>query len=262
MKVVLKKTKEIEKNNLPAHVAIIMDGNGRWAKKRGNIRLLGHKKGVETVNEIVTAAAELGIQYLTLYAFSTENWSRPKDEVFGLMDLLVTALENNLKKIQQNNVILRTIGDLDALPPKTRAKLLDACENTKHNTGLNLVLALSYSARWEIENMVKSIAQDCIDGKISVENIDNTIINSHLCTRKIPDPELLIRTSGEYRISNFLLWQIAYTELYFTETLWPDFTKEEFLAAIADFQNRERRFGKTGEQLSPQTPSGGLKERK
>lgn len=249
MSTLSKKITEIEKNNLPAHVAIIMDGNGRWAKKRGNIRLLGHKKGVDTVNEIVTTAAELGIRYLTLYAFSTENWNRPKDEVFGLMDLLVTALENNLKKIQQNNVVLRTIGDLNALPPKTRAKLSDACENTKNNTGLNLVLALSYSARWEITNMVKSVAQDCIDGKISVENIDNTIINSHLCTREIPDPELLIRTSGEYRISNFLLWQIAYTELYFTETLWPDFTKEEFLTAIADFQNRERRFGKTGEQV-------------
>jgi undecaprenyl diphosphate synthase len=244
----LKKEKN-ETDNLPAHVAIIMDGNGRWAKKRGNIRLLGHKKGVDTVNEIVTTAAELGIQYLTLYAFSTENWNRPKDEVLGLMDLLVTALESNLKKIQKNNVVLRTIGDMNALPPKTQAKLTDAIENTKNNSGLNLVLALSYSARWEIEQMVKSIAQGCVDGKISVENIDNTIINSHLCTKHIPDPELLIRTSGEYRISNFLLWQIAYTELYFTETLWPDFTKEEFLKAIADFQNRERRFGKTGEQV-------------
>lgn len=248
MSVLLKK-KEDETSKLPAHVAIIMDGNGRWAKKRGNIRLLGHKKGVDTVNEIVTTAAELGIQYLTLYAFSTENWNRPKDEVFGLMDLLVTALENNLKKIKKNNVVLRTIGDMNALPLKTQTKLNDAIESTKNNTGLHLVLALSYSARWEIETMVKSIAQDCIEGKISVENINNATINSHLCTKDIPDPELLIRTSGEYRISNFLLWQIAYTELYFTETLWPDFTKEEFLQAIDDFQNRERRFGKTGEQV-------------
>ncbi|MDR2962912.1 MAG: isoprenyl transferase [Bacteroidales bacterium] len=249
MKILRKKTTTVEKNNLPKHIAIIMDGNGRWAKKRGNIRLLGHKKGVDTVNEIVTAAAEIGIEYLTLYAFSTENWNRPKDEVFGLMDLLVTALENNLKKIQQNNVVLRTIGDINSLPPRTREKLQDAVEHTKQNTGLNLILALSYSARWEIEEMVKRIAQECVEGKISVENIDKTIINSHLCTKNIPDPELLIRTSGEYRISNFLLWQIAYTELYFTETLWPDFTKEEFITAIADYQSRERRFGKTGEQV-------------
>lgn len=241
--------KDVDKTKLPEHIAIIMDGNGRWAKKRGNIRIIGHQKGASIVNDIVTISAELGIKYLTLYAFSTENWNRPQDEINGLMNLLVDALERNLKKLLKNNVRLVTIGNIESLPTKTLQKLQDSILKTSHNTGLTLVLALSYSARWEITEMTKKIAQKCVDSKISVSEIDINTINSHLCTNGIPDPELLIRTSGEYRISNFLLWQIAYTELYFTNTLWPDFTKEEFIDAIIDFQNRERRFGKTGEQL-------------
>lgn len=241
--------KEIEKDKLPKHIAIIMDGNGRWAKKRGNIRLFGHKKGVSTVNEIVTASAELGLEYLTLYAFSTENWNRPQDEVSGLMSLLVSALEKNLEKLLKNNVRLLTIGDLQSLPHEIYKKILEAQEQSKHNTGLTLLLALSYSSRWEITQAVKNIAQLCIDGKISIEDIEYNTINSHLCTYNIPDPELVIRTSGEYRISNFLLLQSAYAEYYFTKTLWPDFSKQEFIQAIVDFQQRERRFGKTGEQI-------------
>lgn len=241
--------KNVDKNKLPKHIAIIMDGNGRWAKKRGNIRLIGHQKGVSTVNDIVTVSAELGIEYLTLYAFSTENWNRPEDEVSGLMSLLVNALEKNLQKLLKNNVRLLTIGETTALPESIRHKINDAISLSKNNTGLTLILALSYSSRWEITEMAKKIAQECLDSKISVNEIDYNTINSHLCTHNIPDPELLIRTSGELRISNFLLWQIAYSELYFTETLWPDFTEDEFIKAIIDFQGRERRFGKTGEQL-------------
>ena len=241
--------KEIEKDRLPQHIAIIMDGNGRWAKKRGNIRLFGHQKGVSTVNEIVTASAEIGLRYLTLYAFSTENWNRPKDEVSGLMNLLVNALEKNLEKLLKNNVRLLTIGNLESLPIEIQHKISDAQELSKNNTGLTLILALSYSSRWEITEAVKNIAQKCIEQKISIADIDYTTINSHLCTNNIPDPELVIRTSGEYRISNFLLLQSAYAEYYFTKTLWPDFSKQEYIQAIVDFQHRERRFGKTGEQI-------------
>jgi undecaprenyl diphosphate synthase len=241
--------RNVDKSRLPKHVAIIMDGNGRWAKKRGNIRLIGHQKGVSTVNDIVTLSAELGIEYLTLYAFSTENWNRPEDEVSGLMSLLVNALEKNLQKLLKNNVRLLTIGDSSALPESIQTKINDAILLSQNNTGLTLILALSYSSRWEITEMAKKIAQDCLDSKISVNEIDYNTINSHLCTHNIPDPELLIRTSGELRISNFLLWQIAYSELYFTETLWPDFTEDDYIKAIIDFQGRERRFGKTGEQL-------------
>jgi len=241
--------KSVDKTKLPKHIAIIMDGNGRWAKKRGNIRLIGHKKGVSTVNEIVTISAELGIEYLTLYAFSTENWNRPTDEINGLMDILVSALEKNLRKLLENNVKLQTIGNISSLPPRTRKKLEEAIENTKDNTGLTLILALSYSSKWEIIEMAKKIATDVKNNLLTPDDIcEDTIVNA-LCTQNIPDPELLIRTSGEHRISNFLLWQIAYSELYFTDTLWPDFSKNDYFDAIIDYQQRERRFGKTGEQI-------------
>ena len=203
----------IDPDRLPEHVAITMDGNGRWAKRQGNIRLFGHQNGVSTVNEIVTAAAKLGIKYLTLYTFSTENWNRPQDEVSGLMNLLISASEKNLDKLVNNNVKLLTIGDFESLPQKVRTSLQNAIEKTKNNTGLTLVLAISYSSRWEITEMVKSIAQQCVDGTINPSAITTETIQDNLCTHGIPDPELLIRTSGEYRISNFLLWQIAYTEL-------------------------------------------------
>lgn len=241
--------KDIDYNRLPVHIAITMDGNGRWAKQRGGIRLLGHQKGVSTVNDIVTAAAEIGIKYLTLYTFSTENWDRPKDEVKGLMNLLINAAEKNLDKLVKNNVRLVTIGDFSSLPQQVQESLQSAITKTASNTGLTLVLAISYSARWEINEMVKSIATQCVNGKLKIDDITNDIISNNLSTKEIPDPELLIRTSGEYRISNFLLWQIAYTELYFTNVLWPDFTKEEFYKAIIDFQNRKRRFGKTDDQI-------------
>ena len=240
---------EIDYTKLPKHVAITMDGNGRWAKEKGNIRLIGHKQGVATVNEIVTVATELGIKYLTLYTFSTENWNRPKDEVFGLMDLLISATKTYLNKLLANNVRLRVIGDFKTLPQSVQKSLMDALEKTKNNTGLNLILAISYSGRWDITRMVQSVAKQCVEGTISPDQITAETIQSNLCTNDIPDPELLIRTSGEYRISNFLLWQIAYTELYFTDVLWPDFTKEEFINAIKNFQNRQRRFGKTESTL-------------
>ncbi len=239
----------IDPDRLPEHVAITMDGNGRWAKRHGNVRLFGHQNGVSTVNEIVTAAAELGIKYLTLYTFSTENWNRPQDEVSGLMNLLISASEKNMEKLIRNNVKLITIGDFESLPQKVRTSLQNVIEKTKNNTGLTLILAISYSSRWEITEMVKSIAQQCVDGKINPSSITNETIQDNLSTRGIPDPELLIRTSGEYRISNFLLWQIAYTELYFTDTLWPDFTKEGFYKAIENYQSRTRRFGKVDNQL-------------
>lgn len=241
--------KDIDVSRLPEHVAITMDGNGRWAKQQGNIRLFGHKKGVSTVNDIVTCAAELGIKYLTLYTFSTENWNRPQDEVSGLMDLLISASEKNLAKLLKNNVKLLVIGDFTSLPSSVQRSLNSVIEQTAQNTGLTLILAISYSARWEITEMAKKIAQNCIDGKLSVDAITPDVISENMTTKGIPDPELLIRTSGEYRISNFLLWQIAYTELYFTDTLWPDFTKEEFYKAIIDFQNRTRRFGKVDNQI-------------
>ena len=239
----------IDPDRLPEHVAITMDGNGRWAKQHGNVRLFGHQNGVSTVNEIVTAAAELGIKYLTLYTFSTENWNRPQDEVSGLMNLLISASEKNLEKLLRNNVKLITIGDFESLPQKVRTSLQNVVEKTKNNSGLTLILAISYSSRWEITEMVKSIAQQCVDGKINPSAITTETIQDNLSTHGIPDPELLIRTSGEYRISNFLLWQIAYTELYFTDTLWPDFTKEEFYKAIENYQSRTRRFGKVDNQL-------------
>jgi undecaprenyl diphosphate synthase len=239
----------LDKNNIPKHVAIIMDGNGRWAEKHGKARVFGHENGVESVRSVVEGAGEIGIHYLTLYAFSTENWERPKNEVNALMELLVQAIEMETESLKKNNVRLSTIGNMDAMPTKVKEKLEGCIRFLDSNTGLNLVIALSYSSKWEIISAVKNLVQDSIDKKIKPEEINNELFEGYLNTAEIPDPELLIRTSGEYRISNFLLWQIAYSELYFTEKLWPDFRKEDLWQAIFDFQNRERRFGKTSEQL-------------
>lgn len=240
---------KIDKNRLPRHIAIIMDGNGRWAKEQGHDRLYGHYHGVESVRSIVEGCAELGIEYLTLYAFSTENWDRPEYEVIGLMELLVSTIRNEVESLHKNNIKLHVIGDMNMLPDYARKELHEALEITKDNTGLNLVMALSYSGRWELLNAVKSIAYEVKKGKLNVEEIDQDTLQQHLATSNFPDPELMIRTSGEYRISNFLLYQLAYAELYFTQVRWPDFRKENLYEAILDYQGRERRFGKTGEQL-------------
>lgn len=242
---------QIDKQRLPQHIAIIMDGNGRWAKKMGNQRIFGHQNGVTSVREVTEAAAELGISFLTLYAFSTENWNRPQAEVSALMDLLVKTIEAETPTLSKNNVRLLTIGDTSRMPQETANRLLQCIEQTKNNTGLSLVLALSYSSRWEITHAIKQMVQDGINQQLNPQDINETIISTYLTTKNIPDPELLIRTSGEYRISNFLLWQIAYTELYFTEVLWPDFRKEDLYQAIVNYQSRERRFGKTSEQVTP-----------
>jgi undecaprenyl diphosphate synthase len=240
---------KISKEGLPEHVAVIMDGNGRWAKKRGILRTLGHEKGVDAVRETVEAAAELGIGYLTLYAFSTENWNRPKYEVDALMQLLVKSVNKEMGTFQNNNIRFTAIGDLKSLPAKSFRELNKAVEDTAGNTGLTLILALSYSSRWEIIEAVKNIARRSVSGEIKPDEINAGLFSTFLNTAPYPDPELLIRTSGEYRVSNFLLWQIAYSELYFTPTLWPDFTREEFYAAILDYQGRERRFGLTSDQV-------------
>lgn len=240
---------DIIKEKMPKHTAIIMDGNGRWAQKRGNKRIFGHKNGVKAVRNVTEAAAELGMQYLTLYAFSTENWNRPKFEVDALMSLLVSTINKETPTLQKNNVKLLTIGDTAHLPKDVIRKLNKAKKETESNTGLNLILALSYSSRWEITNAVNNIVSDFKNGKISEDKIDENIIRAYLNTKDIPDPEFLIRTSGEQRISNFLLWQLAYTELYFTDVLWPDYTKEDFYKALVNYQQRERRFGKTSQQL-------------
>lgn len=237
------------KEKLPKHVAIIMDGNGRWARKHGNERLFGHQHGVTAVREVTEAAAELQIGYLTLYAFSTENWSRPQYEIDGLMQLFVKAINEEYDTLQKNNIRLRAIGNLDNLPPNVREELMVTIDATAKNTGLNLILALSYGSRWEIQNAMQKIAEDVKNQQLQPSDITTETIDKHLTTNGIPDPELLIRTSGEYRISNFLLWQIAYSELYFTDILWPDFRKEDFYEALHEYQSRERRFGKTGEQL-------------
>jgi undecaprenyl diphosphate synthase len=242
--------KRIDLKNIPKHVAIIMDGNGRWAKKNGEERIFGHQNGVKSVKESTEAAAELGVKYITLYAFSTENWSRPKEEVDALMSLLVHTIHSETESLNNNNIKLHAIGDLKSLPPDCYRELNEAIENTKNNTHLNLVLALSYSSRWEINNAIKNISIDIKDNKLEVEDIDDKLISNYLTTKNIPDPELLIRTSGEQRISNFLLWQLAYSELYFTDKLWPEFTKQDFFDAIVDYQQRERRFGKTSEQIT------------
>lgn len=240
----------IDIHKLPRHIAIIMDGNGRWAKKRGNQRIFGHQNAVEAVRDTVEASAELGIQYLTLYTFSTENWSRPKSEIDALMALLVATIHNETKTLMDNNVRLLTIGNTDSLPQGVRNQVNRALKLTSGNTGLNLVLALSYSSRWEILEAVKSIVADACMGKIDPAAIDDRIFEKYLETSEFPEPELLIRTSGEFRISNFLLWQIAYTELYFSATLWPDFRRENLYEAILNYQCRERRFGRTADQLN------------
>ena len=247
MEVLLQK---INKNRLPVHIAIIMDGNGRWAKEQGQDRLFGHYQGVESVRNIVEGCAELGIEYLTLYAFSTENWDRPEYEVVGLMELLVKTIRNEVESLHKNNIKLHVIGDMTMLPEYARKELQEALAFTQNNTGLNLVMALSYSGRWELLNAVKNIAYEVDKGKLAVEEIDQATLQKYLCTSNFPDPELMIRTSGEYRISNFLLYQLAYAELYFTNIRWPDFRKENLYEAIVDFQNRERRFGKTGAQIT------------
>jgi len=235
-------------DKLPEHIAVIMDGNGRWAKEKGNSRIFGHRNGVTAVRETVEAAAELGIKFLTLYAFSTENWNRPKMEVDALMSLLVSSLHEETPTLLKNNISLVTIGDISRLSDKVANQLKTVIDKTSHNTGLKLILALNYSGRWEIIDAVNRIKVDVAAGKLNTD-VTPEIFSNYLNTKNIPDPELLIRTSGEYRISNFLLWQIAYSELHFTPTLWPDFRKDDFYKAIVDFQKRERRFGKTSEQL-------------
>lgn len=239
----------IDKHKIPSHVAIIMDGNGRWAKERDKDRLFGHQHGVISVKEVVEGCAEIGIQYLTLYAFSTENWNRPESEVKGLMELLVATIRNEAESLNKNGVRLWVIGDLDSLPANCKTELIEATELTKGNTKLNVILALSYSSKWEITNAVKQIAQKIKNNELQVDDINEKVFESHLTTHNFPDPELMIRTSGEHRISNFLLYQMAYSELYFTHTHWPDFRKKNLYEAVLNFQNRERRFGKISEQL-------------
>lgn len=240
---------KIIKERLPRHIAIIMDGNGRWAKRQGLARMYGHKQGVETVHNITEAAAELGIDYLTLYTFSTENWNRPKQEVDALMTLLVDTIVKETPTLMKNNVRLLTIGDTDRLPAEAKRKFELCMQETAANTGLKMVIALSYSARWEMTEAARHMAADAVKGVLRPEDINEQTVSDYLTTRSMPDPDLLIRTSGELRISNFLLWQLAYSELYFTECLWPEFTVEEFYKAIVDYQSRERRFGKTSEQI-------------
>ncbi|MFO7829006.1 MAG: isoprenyl transferase [Bacteroidales bacterium] len=240
---------KIDIDNLPEHVAIIMDGNGRWAQKKGNSRIFGHKNGVKAVRDTVEAAGELGVKYLTLYAFSTENWNRPKQEVDALMSLLVATINSETDTLIKNNVRLLTIGDIDDLPKDVNRNLKNLKDKTAKNTGLSLVLALNYSARWEIINAVKNILSEYKESTIEKDEITDAFFEKYLNTYGMPDPDLLIRTSGEYRISNFLIWQIAYAELYFTEVLWPDFRRKDLYEAILDYQKRERRFGKTSEQI-------------
>ena len=240
----------LDLHNLPRHIAVIMDGNGRWAKKKGAMRVFGHKNAIEAVRDTTEACAELGIGYLTLYAFSTENWNRPKAEVSALMELLVMTIRKELHTLQKNNVRLQAIGNLQSLPKGCQQELKEAMDKTSTNTGLVLNLALSYSGRWEILEAAKQLAEKAKAGIIKPEEIDYTVFEQHLNTRQIPDPELLIRTSGEMRVSNFLLWQIAYTELFITEVLWPDFRRDQLYEAIYAYQKRERRFGKTSEQLN------------
>ena len=241
---------KIDLTKLPQHVAVIMDGNGRWAKQKGKLRVFGHRNGVKAVRETTEAAAELGVKYLTLYAFSTENWSRPQTEVNALMSLLIKTVRKELSTLTKNNIRLQAIGDLTKLPKDTYDALMEGIEKTKHHTRMTLVLALNYSAKWEIVEAAKKLAKATKEGTIDVEDINETAFSNSLSTAGMPDPELLIRTSGEQRISNFLLWQIAYAELRFFPIFWPDFRKEHLYEAIVDFQNRERRFGKTSEQLT------------
>ena len=240
---------KIDSSRLPNHIAIIMDGNGRWAKRFGKNRIFGHKNGVKSVREMSEACAELGVKYLTLYTFSTENWNRPKLEVYALMELLVRTISKETRTLQENNIRLNTIGDVDSLPKKSKRALLKAMKETRNNTRMTLTLALSYGSRAEIVKMTKEIAKKVKKREIKVDDINEELVSANLETKDIPDPELLIRTGGEHRISNFLLWQLAYTELHFTNKFWPDYRKPDLYKAIIDFQNRERRFGKTSEQL-------------
>ncbi len=246
---------QINLQRLPHHIAIIMDGNGRWAQEKGQDRLYGHFHGVESVRNIVEGCAELGVGYLTLYAFSTENWDRPEYEVSGLMELLVDTIRKETETLNKNNIKLHVIGDMNMLPAYAQKELNESLEITSRNTGLNLVMALSYSSRWELVQAVKHIAGDVKAGKIDPDTISQETLQKYLTTSNFPDPELMIRTSGEYRISNFLLYQLAYAELYFTNVRWPDFRKENLYEAIIDFQSRERRFGKTGDQLQQEALS-------
>jgi undecaprenyl diphosphate synthase len=241
----------IKKEKLPRHIAIIMDGNGRWAKQHNKARVFGHRNGVKAVRSVTEGAAEIGIEYLTLYAFSTENWNRPKAEVTALMQLLVATIAKETKTLTKNNIRLQAIGELNSLPGNCSSELQKAMDKTADNDGMTLVLALSYSSKWEILQAVKSLLNDVNSQQIKPSDLNEEMFSRYLCTASIPDPELLIRTSGEYRISNFLLWQLAYAELYFTDKLWPDFRKEDLWEAIANYQTRERRFGKTSEQITP-----------
>jgi len=241
---------QIDLNNLPKHIAIIMDGNGRWAKQQGKARVFGHKNGVQSVREVTEAGAELGIEYMTLYAFSTENWNRPKFEITALMTLLVSTIRKEIATLNKNQIRLQTIGNINMLPKAAQKELLEAIESTKNNTRMTLILALSYSSKWEILEAVKDIARQAVNGEIAISDIDEDSIKHALSTKDFPDPELMIRTSGESRISNFLLWQLAYAELFFTPVFWPDFRKRHFYEAILNFQNRERRFGMTSEQIT------------
>ncbi|MDR2058210.1 MAG: isoprenyl transferase [Dysgonamonadaceae bacterium] len=246
------KEKQIDLTKLPAHIAIIMDGNGRWAQKKGMHRYIGHQEGVVSVRNIVETSGKIGIKYLTLYAFSTENWNRPQDEVNALLMLMVTVIQKESADLMANNVRLLTIGDTERLPESTRAELNDLIKKTSSNTGLTLVLAISYSSRWEITEMAKKIAAKVKEGSLEIADITENTVSGYLSTKNIPDPDLLIRTGGEYRISNFLMWQLSYSELYFTDVYWPEFREENLYDAILDYQKRERRFGKTGEQVKTQ----------
>lgn len=241
----------IDPNKIPRHIAVIMDGNGRWAKKKGAMRIFGHRNAVQAVREVIEGCGEFGVKFLTLYAFSTENWARPKEEVEGLMELLVNTLKKEIDSLMENQVKLITIGETSHLPEDCQKNLAWAINMTRNNTGLTTVLALSYSGRWEITQATKAMAEDVKAGKLEPSSVDEKTMEKYLQTAGMPDPELLIRTSGEMRVSNFLLWQMAYTELYITPTLWPDFRKENLYEAIWSYQQRERRFGKTSEQLNP-----------
>ncbi|MBX2904197.1 MAG: isoprenyl transferase [Chitinophagales bacterium] len=244
---------QIDITNLPKHIAIIMDGNGRWAKQQGKHRVFGHSNGVKAVRETSETCAELGVKHLTLYAFSTENWNRPQEEVGALMELLLKTVRLEIKTLMKNDIRLRAIGNLEALPKATLRELNDAIEKTAGNKRMDLILALSYSGKSELTKAMQHISSDVVAGKLQVSDITESLVNQYLYTSNIPDPELLIRTSGEKRISNFLLWQLAYSELYFTDLFWPDFNKQELYKAILDYQQRQRRFGKTGEQIQSQT---------
>lgn len=246
----IKNYPQIQPDRIPSHVAIIMDGNGRWAKKQGLMRIFGHRRGVDAVRGAIEFAAEVGIKYVTMYAFSTENWNRPAIEVNALMQLLVDSIEKELPSLMKNGIRLKTLGNISQLPGNCAAQLKKAEEQTKDNDKTTLILALSYSGRWDIIEAMKKIGEDIKEGKIQPNEITDTVVSDALNTAQYPDPDLLIRTSGEQRISNFLLWEIAYSEVYFTNVLWPDFTKNHFLDAIVDYQSRERRFGKTTEQIT------------